>query len=117
MPAGSEGWRESIVPPIPYPVEPPYRQLAGLASTRPDELEIWFSAPRPDYADKLDARLDAGVGHPVARGGPGVARAEEAITSGRSYSARAVAFTHAPQVARAARFGAFSPGCFHIEAG
>src|SRR5690606_39619368 len=43
--------------------------------------------------------------------------ADEAITSGRSYSARAVALTHAPQVASAARFGAFSPGCFHIDAG
>jgi ABC-type amino acid transport system permease subunit len=41
----------------------------------------------------------------------------QAITSGRSYSARAVALTQAPQAASAARLGAFSPGCFQIAAG
>ena len=39
------------------------------------------------------------------------------MNSGRSYSARAVALTQAPHAASAARFGAFSPGCFHIAAG
>lgn len=34
-----------------------YRGLQLLTDTRPDELEIWFSAPRPDYAAKLDAGL------------------------------------------------------------
>ena len=43
--------------------------------------------------------------------------AEQAMNSGGSYAAFAVALTQAPHVASAARFGAFSPGCFHIDAG
>ena len=43
--------------------------------------------------------------------------AEQAITSGRSYSCRAKALTQAPHVASAARLGDFSPGFFQIEAG
>ena len=43
--------------------------------------------------------------------------AEQAITSGRSYSWRANALTHAPHVASAARLGAFSPGFFHMVGG
>ena len=43
--------------------------------------------------------------------------AEQAMNSGRPYSARAEALTQAPHVASAARFGAFSPGAFHIAAG
>ena len=39
------------------------------------------------------------------------------MNSGRPYSARAVALTHDPHDANAARLAAFSPGAFHMAAG
>jgi hypothetical protein len=36
VPAGSDGWRESIVRPIPYAVSPAYAELAHLNRARPD---------------------------------------------------------------------------------
>ena len=39
------------------------------------------------------------------------------MNSGRPCSRSASAFTYAPQAARPARFGAFSPGFFHTESG
>jgi len=37
VPAGSDAWRESIVRPITYAVEPPFTELAHLAREAPDE--------------------------------------------------------------------------------
>ena len=41
----------------------------------------------------------------------------QAMTSGRPYSARAMALTQAPHVASRRGSGAFSPGCVQIAAG
>jgi hypothetical protein len=37
VPAGSDGWRESIVRPITYAVEPPFTELAHVARETPEE--------------------------------------------------------------------------------
>jgi hypothetical protein len=37
VPAGSDGWRESIVRPITYAIEPAFTELAQLALDRPEE--------------------------------------------------------------------------------
>jgi len=37
VPAGSDAWRESIVRPITYAVEPPFRELAHLAGSAPPD--------------------------------------------------------------------------------
>ena len=39
VPAERDGWRESIVHPIPYPVEPPFAALADLVHRAADEHE------------------------------------------------------------------------------
>jgi hypothetical protein len=49
VPAGSDAWRESIVPPIAYAVEPAFTELAELARTR-------------GRAPALDAAVDAVAG-------------------------------------------------------
>jgi hypothetical protein len=42
VPAGADGWRESIVSPVTYAVDPPYSELAGLMklpNADPDDLK------------------------------------------------------------------------------
>lgn len=42
VPAGTDSWRDSIVTPVPYAVDPPYAELADLARTSnadPDDLK------------------------------------------------------------------------------
>jgi hypothetical protein len=46
VPAGSDGWLESIVQPISYAVDPPFTELAQLAGKRPDgrRSRLWREA-------------------------------------------------------------------------
>ncbi len=48
VPAGSDGWRQSIVDPIPYSVVPPFRELATLMSQSGDgrQAHVWQEALR-----------------------------------------------------------------------
>jgi hypothetical protein len=43
VPSASEFWRESIVPPMPYAVSPPFSELAELARGAADEVgrQVW----------------------------------------------------------------------------
>ena len=45
VPAGSERWRESIVSPIPYALDPPFARLAELLEQQDDERNrLWEDA-------------------------------------------------------------------------
>lgn len=56
VPSGSERWRESILPHIPYPVSPPFAEMAELLAT---EVE---GRHRPDWRDALRHSVDALAG-------------------------------------------------------
>ena len=55
VPGGTEGWRESIEPPLPYPVDPPFTELADLAAELPE-------AASPGQHAALDRVVDAVAG-------------------------------------------------------
>lgn len=56
VPAGTDGWRESILTPIAYAVAPPYTGLADLSRENPDE------SSRLLWRDKLTHAVDAIAG-------------------------------------------------------
>ena len=56
VPAGTEGWRESIVTPVPYAVSPPFSQLAHLSREAPEE------AARPVWQETVSRTVDAIAG-------------------------------------------------------
>jgi hypothetical protein len=56
VPAGSEQWRESILPHIPYAVSPPFSELADLIAADGDYRQ------RPEWRDAVRHAVDALAG-------------------------------------------------------
>jgi hypothetical protein len=46
VPSGGEAWRESIRPHVPYPVSPPYDELAALMAESREDGRAWRDAVR-----------------------------------------------------------------------
>jgi hypothetical protein len=56
VPAGADGWQQSVVQPIAYAVQPAYSDLADLITAQPD------GDPDPEWVDSLNRSVDAIAG-------------------------------------------------------
>ena len=82
VPAGSDEWRESIVRPISYAVQPPFTGLAQLAAKEPDEDH------RAAWTESLGRAVDAVAGLTAVDGATVITRDYQLVAFGAKISRR-----------------------------